>query len=80
MNVSIYLLDKTYKISKNDNKIHDNLQVTHKIYENIYLHSTEIIITHTNLQEKIEHHTHTMFNFWKAKQSWKKNNCKEKKS
>ena len=47
MNVSIYLLKKTYKISKNYTKIHENLQVTYKILEKINLHSTDIIITHT---------------------------------
>ena len=46
MNVSIYLLKKTYKISKNDIKVHENLQVTYKIREKMTAHSTEIIITH----------------------------------
>ena len=33
MNVSIYLLKKTYIISKNYNKINENLQDTYKIFE-----------------------------------------------
>ena len=37
MNAYIYLLKKTYKISKNDNKIHENLQVTYKILKNIQI-------------------------------------------
>ena len=32
---------------------HEIFQVTHEIFERIYLHSTEIIITHTYLQEKL---------------------------
>ena len=42
---------KTYKISKTYNRIHENLQVTYKVFEKNYLHSTEIIITHKYLQE-----------------------------
>ena len=39
MNFSIHLLSKTYKISKNYNKIHENLQVTYKIMKiYMYLH------------------------------------------
>ena len=41
-NVCKYLLKKTYKFSKNYNKIYENLQVTYKIFEKIYLHSSEI--------------------------------------
>ena len=47
------LLKKTYKISKNYNEKKKNLQVTYKILEKNYLNSTEIIIAHTNLQEKL---------------------------
>ena len=45
MNVSIHLLKKKFKISKNLNKLHKNLQVPYKIYEKMYLHSTEFKIT-----------------------------------
>ena len=49
MNVSIYLLKKSYKISKNENKIHGNLQITNKIFEKkLYTFNR----THTYLQEK----------------------------
>ena len=37
---------------KKYNNAHKNLQVTYKIFEKIYLHFPEIIITRTNLQEK----------------------------
>ena len=48
-NVFILLLKKTYNFSKNYSKIHKNLQVIHKVFEKMYLHSTKILITHTNL-------------------------------
>ena len=53
MNVSIHLLKKTYKISNNYDKIHENVQVTYKIFQKIYLHSIEIIIINIYLLEKL---------------------------
>ena len=54
--MNVPMLYKTYKISKMCNKIHENLQVTYKIFEIIYLNLTEIMITRTNkikLQAKL---------------------------
>ena len=58
MNVSINLL------KKNHNKIHDNSQVTHKIFEKMFTHSIEIIMTHTNLQEKFKIIQIQCLHFW----------------
>ena len=66
MYVAVHLLKKTYMIYKNYNKIHENLQVTYKEFEKI----TNIYKTYTNPQEKIEHHTNTMFKF---RNKWSKN-------
>ena len=37
MYVAIHLLKKTYMISKNYSKVHENLQVTYKIMKNIHI-------------------------------------------
>ena len=53
MNVSMDILKKTHRISKIFNKVHNNLQVTDKVFEKMYFYSTEIIIALTYLQEKL---------------------------
>ena len=47
---------------KNYNKIHENLQTTHAIFNKTFIHSSEIIITY-EYSRKIEKNTDTMFKF-----------------
>ena len=63
MNVSIYLLKKTYKISKIYNKIHENIQITYEIFEKFTYIQPNYDNTYTS-SNKIEYHTDTMFTFW----------------
>ena len=53
MKVSIHLLMKTNIYKKIYNNTDKNLQVKYEIFEKNYLHSPEIMRTHTNLQEKM---------------------------
>ena len=53
---------KPFKIFQNNNKIHDNLLVTFKMFEKICQHSTELLIIISS--RKIEHDAHTIFKFW----------------
>ena len=53
MNVSIYLLKELYKISKIYIKMHEKLQVTYEIFEKSYIHSAEIYVIHTKIQEEM---------------------------
>ena len=44
---------KSTRFLKKYNKIHENLQVTYKIFENKNLHTTKIIIIHIHLENNL---------------------------
>ena len=67
MNVYIYILEKTFKNFKNYSKIQENLGVTYKIFEKIYLYLSKIYIkkkSHEKLNI-IEHQQIRMFKLHK---------------